>query len=379
MENTARQRTDLHQKKSIREAWWFRPILVHYLLLIIAILLPYYNNVQEGMTLEHIKHALINWDSHWYIGIAERGYESEKAAAFFPFVPILLKIFGSPYIVIGITQIAFFICLCLLREFFKRFNMTDSQMKAGIWFFAVNPCAIYYATIYTEVWTVLFSLASLHMAVKGKWFYACLFAAILTSTRATALIFGIFPLVLFLMSLWKKDWKMVRNSLLWGMSCTIGLLCYMIYLYYTFGDPMIFSTTQEKHWDHYSVLPWVQIIEGFHADFAIDIVEIRQGLWTLAVLFAFFGTVSIWRLRSNVKWESLGAILFVVITIIFTFSFGTRGMPMHSTLRYLSVLFPLYAVMAIVLPKPLRGVLIILFAIVSFMSAWNFTHHIWNL
>ncbi|SDZ30705.1 mannosyltransferase family protein [Bacillus sp. 166amftsu] len=379
MHNSLLQKRRLYSEQPHKKIWWLKPILAHYLLLILAILLPYYNNFHEGMTLEHFKHALINWDSLWYIEIAENGYKSRKATAFFPFVPILIKVFGNPYTVIAVTQVAFFICLYLLKEFFKRCNMNDSQIKAGIWLFAVNPCAIYYATVYTEVWIVLFSLASLHMAIKEKWLYAYIFAAILTSTRAPALLFGIFPFTLFIMSIWNKNWKLVRNSLLWGLSCTVGLTGYMIYLYRVFGDPLVFSTTQAENWGHYAVLPWIQIIEGFYAAFTVDIREIRQGLWISAVLFAFFGIGYIWRLKSHLKWESISAMLFVCITIIFIFSFGTRGLPMHSTLRYLSILFPIYAIIPLVVPKSIQRIIIIFFAIVSFMSAWNFTHHIWNL
>lgn len=100
-----------------QKIWWLKPILAHYLLLILAILLPYYNNFHEGVTLEHFKHALINWDSLWYIEIAENGYESRKATAFFPFVPILIKVFGNPYTVIAVTQVAFLFAYIYWRNF----------------------------------------------------------------------------------------------------------------------------------------------------------------------------------------------------------------------------------------------------------------------
>lgn len=356
--------------------WWLMPVLVHYLLLLVATFLPYYTVIPKSlMAYESRSQLWFQWDSLWYIEIAQNGYETERGTAFFPLVPIMIKIVHNPYIFLFITQIGFLACLYFLKEFYKRLNLNDKQIQIAIWFFVLNPCSIFYSTLYTELWTVLFSLLSLQMAINGKWWYAALFAAILTSTRATALIYGIFPLVLFLYSLFKRDWKMVIRSFGWGLSCTIGLLCYMIFLWWKFGDPLLFSHVQGKYWGHYSIEPWMQLIQGVK-DIQWDLRSPRQGVWLFTIIFTVLGLGGIWRIRSREKWETWGVILFVIISLLFNLSFGSQG-PLLSTLRYLSVLFPIYAVMAVVLPNSIKVLVLFLSTKMAFVGAWGFIHNDW--
>ncbi|WP_416827974.1 mannosyltransferase family protein [Ectobacillus polymachus] len=354
------------------------PFFVHYLIILLGTYLPYYKNTEHiPMAFNAMANTWFQWDSLWYLQIAQHGYQTTTATAFFPFVPVLIKVVNNVYVVLLLTGIAFFLCLYLLQELFKRMNLTEDQIRMGIWFFALNPCAFYYTTLYTEVWSVLFSLASLHMAVKGKWVYACLFAALLTSTRATTIWFGLYPLVLFIGSIRKKDWKMTGRALAWGLSILVGIVSYMVYLYVEFKDPLIFSTTQSVNWDHYFVWPWVQIVQGFFGTILADIRDGRQGLWIASVIFVYMGTVSIWKIRTTIPWERLGMILFTIANLILSFSFDTRGVPFYSTFRYVSVIFPIYGVMAVVLPKRMQRVVLGFFAIMTFIGAWTFTHHNW--
>jgi Gpi18-like mannosyltransferase len=354
------------------------PFFVHYLIILLGTLLPYYKNTENiPMAFNARADTWLQWDSLWYLQIAHKGYQTTTSTAFFPFVPLLLKAVNNVYVVLFITAIAFLICMYLLQEFFKRMNMTDEQIRMGIWLFALNPCAFYYTTLYTELWTVLFSLASLHMAIKGKWIYAFLFAALLTTTRATALIFGVFPLILFFMSLRKQDWKTAIKSVVWGLSTAVGLLSYMFYLYITYKDPIIFSTTQKVNWDHYWEWPWIQMVQGFFGTIFADIRDGRQGLWLVSMLFVYLGLFKIWTIRTNISWERWGIILFTIVNVLLAFSFNTRGVPFYSTFRYVSVVFPIYGLIAVVLPKRMQHIVLGLFAILAFVGAWTFTHHNW--
>ncbi|WP_416827958.1 hypothetical protein [Ectobacillus polymachus] len=367
-------------RKSIEIRSLLIPFIVHYLILFIATLVPFYKDTSYvGMEFNEYASHWIQWDSLWYIHIANFGYENTTAAAYFPFVPALIKIVHNVYIVFGITAIGFFICLYLLREFFIRMNLNKWQVTMGLLFFALNPASIYYATIYTELWTVLFALASLHMAVKGRWGYAALFAALVATTRGTALLFGIFPFVFFIYSIVKRKWQSVGRALVWGISCFAGLVAYMVLLYFIFGDPFVYSSTQGENWHHYWTLPWTQFIDGFHANLWTDLRESRQALWIASLLFSFWGLVSVWKVRSIIPWERIAIIIYVVANVLVNLCFGTKDAPLFSTFRYLSVIFPIYGIMAVSLSKPLQWIVLLFFTVISFMGAWTYTHHAWFL
>ncbi|WP_158594028.1 hypothetical protein [Cohnella faecalis] len=52
---------------------------------------------------------------------------------------------------------------------------------------------------------------------------------------------------------------------------------------------------------------------------------------------------------------------------------------MHSTFRYLSVFFPVYAAIAVIRTKQLRWLIVAGFAGLSFAGAWAYTHSAWYL
>ncbi|MFC5701745.1 mannosyltransferase family protein [Cohnella faecalis] len=368
----------LARKREMR--WWVWPVLVNLIILVAATYLPYFKSVaKDTMEFGDRAHFWFQWDSLWYMDIANNGYQDRKATAFFPFLPLLIRVLSNPYLVLLANQIAFVCCLHLLKKFFVRMNLNASQTRTAIWLFVLNPAAIYYSTLYTELWTVLFSLASLEMAAQKKWGWAALFAAILSSTRATALTFGFFPLALLVYSVLRADWKTSLRALLWGGSLLIGLLAYMTYLNGKFGDPFAFSATQSKDWDHYWVLPWKQVIEGLKDAMSGGIQIMKLPLLIVSLLFAFWGAVTIWKVPFRRAWHKWGAVLFVLSGILLTFSFGTENSPMHSTFRYLSVFFPVYAAIAVIRTKQLRWLIVAGFAGLSFAGAWAYTHSAWYL
>ncbi|WP_379970358.1 hypothetical protein [Ectobacillus sp. sgz5001026] len=356
------------------------PFLFHYLVLLLGTIIPYYKDTSHvGMAFNESAHSWIQWDSLWYIHIASFGYENTIAAAYFPFVPFLFQLVHNEAVMFGITAVGFAASLYLLQEFFKRMKMNDWQITMGLLLYALNPASIYFATIYTEVWTVLFSLASLHMATKNKWGYAGLFAAMVTTTRGTALLFGIFPFVLFVYSAVKRQWNGVKQALFWGLSCFVGIGAYMVLLYFIFGDPFMFSSTQKENWHHYWTLPWTQFIDAFHRNLWTDFRESRQALWIVTFLFSYWGLVSVWKQRATIEWERIAVIVFTVGNVLMTLCFGTEDAPLFSTMRYLSVIFPIYGIMATSLSKPFQWLILFIFAALSFMGAWTFTHHAWFL
>lgn len=193
-----------------------------------------------------------NFDGIFYVNISEYWYRGLDQA-FFPLYPIFLKVVtlssSVQPAVSGIIVSTF--SLIMLLYTFKKLMVLDGLKKYGTWailFLLLFPTSFFLQAVYTESLFLALVLLSFYFGRKGQFKLATFFAIFATATR----IVGIFllPALLLEVYLQMKDqkekvtiYKFLRKS--WIVLLTpLGLLSYMIFLWYKYADPLLFVHIQ---------------------------------------------------------------------------------------------------------------------------------------
>ncbi|MDQ5823269.1 MAG: hypothetical protein M3441_03545 [Chloroflexota bacterium] len=216
------------------------------------------------------------WDAAHYATIAKDSYAFDPAApaganvAFPPLFPFLLNLlsgllrwvsFGSDWgnrdygaiIVAGllISNVSFFVALGLLLKWLSpRLGHAGAAMVALA--MASMPTAFFFSAIYTESLFLALVLGAFLLARsewRWKWLCVGLLALLATLTRfAGALLLPVLALDYLAQTGWR--WRKVRPDALWLGLIPAGVLLYMGFLWWRFGDPLAMNKSMEQGWDH---------------------------------------------------------------------------------------------------------------------------------
>lgn len=294
-----------------------------------------------------------NFDGEHYTSIAIFGYKGIEQA-FFPVFPIILSTLSKPFqtdlyssifwiTVIGllVSNLSFVLALIYLWKLVK---MDYSKKIAYITIFSLLlfPTSFYFVSLYTESIFLLFSVLSFYFAKHNKWFLSGIFGGISSATR----VFGVFLLPSLLYEAFKK-----RSRLTVYLSlCLVplGLILYMIYLYFTTRDPIAFYTLQktvgEQHQSGITLLPQV----FYRYVKMLLTVDIMNPIYQTVVLEFFTGVIFTFLcLYGLIKKFNPGYLFYLIAGFLIPAFQGS----LSSSPRYVLVLFPAFILMAILLNK----------------------------
>jgi hypothetical protein len=304
-----------------------------------------------------------HFDDGAYVQIAHQGYASTRDVAYFPFWPLLVHFgglllggyFPFSYYLAGLllANICFYFTLvllyCLLCEDFE-----PSLAKRVIFYLAFYPYAIFFFLGYTESLFLILCVAVFLLLRRGKmldWWLAGGIAALATLTRSTGALLSLPFLIMYIRHFWipaernKHSWLQKVNALAPLVLIPAAALTFMIYLYYTKGNPFIFQTEEVAVWDRHFAWIWVtygrtlQVLLTYPL-FAVDFVK--------DLLDIVFTTLPIAALALGWKRLPLHYSLYALAVIVFSISFPLWTVnPMASMPRYMMSIFPLIVVFAL--------------------------------
>lgn len=207
----------------------------------------------------------VSWDSEYYLAIAVSGYEaptihrirgqigSSSASnpgywpfvipansqstpgislsyAFFPFYPMMMRLFAIPLSLFGLNEIATatlagvivsmlgtLAAMLALYEFGKD-DMDEASGIRAAFYLLIFPSAFFLAEIYTEGLFVGLAFSSLLLARRGYRGWAALIAIFATFTRAV----GVLLFIPMLIS-WIKEWEWMELDMEWKQIYYRGL------------------------------------------------------------------------------------------------------------------------------------------------------------
>lgn len=217
------------------------------------------------------------WDAAHYATIANNSYSfnpdspAGSNVAFAPLYPFLVDTLSSllPWITFGwnwgneewgatimagmlISNVSFFVALGLLIKWLRpRLGNGGAAMVALA--VASLPTAFFFSAMYTEslfLALVLGAFLVAHSDWRWKWLCVGLLGLLATLTRfAGVLLLAVFVVDYLAQTGWR--WRKVRLDILWLGLVPAGVLMYLGYLWWRFGDPWAMNKSMVEGWRHH--------------------------------------------------------------------------------------------------------------------------------
>jgi Gpi18-like mannosyltransferase len=308
-------------------------------------------------------YAWYHLDAIAYVNIAHHGYTFNPDTAFFPFWPLLehfggLLLGGSfpkAYYLAGLllANICFYFALVLLYRLLAQ-DFEASLARRALFFLAFYPYALFFFAGYTESLFLLLTLALFLVLRRGKaidWWLAGLFGLVATATRSTGIILAIPFLVVYIQRFWtpaqrgSHSWGKKINALLPIALIPLGVVAYMVLLYVTKGNPLFFVTQESNYgWHRHLSFPWVGITSAIGELFrgGVSGAAHLQNAADLTFTLLPLTVVAIGWKRMPLHYA-----LFALGVALFTLSFPQQIEPLTSQPRYMLILFPIMAMLAL--------------------------------
>jgi hypothetical protein len=311
------------------------------------------------------------WDSGFYLDIAATGYSYTSGqlstVAFFPLYPLLMRLitFGSQdhqlLTIVGwlISNVATLAAFALLYRLVA-LDWDESIAKCTVLYIALFPTSFFFNVVYTEGLFLFLTVAAFYCARQRWWLAAGILGGLSAATRVIGALL-VFPLAYE----WNKHKprRWLSPGFLLLVPC--GLLAYMFYLKFTFGDPLLFMKAQADWGRNTSLVDIPYLINSLltvpdlgnrilHAGVDIFLVIISAGL-LIALL---------WQDRKSYQMYAIYAFVIPLLSL------QVVSMP-----RYILVIFPFFIVMAQWLKKPV--IFAVTLAIMGVLQAILFAR--WSL
>ncbi len=362
---------------ALREATWVfglsRLMLVLITLVSIFIIPKYVDIYRHTLTLDPyfrrtsyslstLFHSWLRWDAKPYLNISYLGYKHTPDVAFFPlyplaqhFVGLLLGGYfrGSFYLAgILLANIFFYFALVLLYRLLAE-DFDRATARRSLIYLTFAPYALFFFAGYSESLFVLLCIAVFLLLRRGKpldWWLAGFCGFLAALTRSAGMFLAIPFLVAYVQRFWtasehkQHTWRERLNALVPIALLPAGALAYMLYLYYTKGDPFIFKIEEEAIWSRYFTLLWQTFAMVIEANVCQPSFTYLLGnLYTTT-----FTIIPLVALALGWKHLPLHYSLFALALVIFNLSFpGYTTQPLFSQPRFLLVIFPITVIFAI--------------------------------
>jgi GPI mannosyltransferase 2 len=171
-----------------------------------------YDTSNESTVLQ----SFANWDGVHFQDIATQAqYRYEKAHAFFPFLPWLVRIVADTAIRLvfdcslktainvtayGISNVSFVIAACLLNRLGREVFLQEREAYLAALLFCLNPASIFMSAFYTESIFAALSFGGMILSYRNRKYAASLIFCFAAATRSNGAILSV--LFIGLPSVW---------------------------------------------------------------------------------------------------------------------------------------------------------------------------------
>ena len=310
------------------------------------------------------------FDAEHYRYIADTGY-TEPMTAFFPIVPILIRIFGDTGIII-INNTAFLISMFILYE------LLDEKQVFPLYVYTFSPISFYSMIEYTEALFMFFTILSFYLFVKRR--FGIIFGIVLGLCSATRSVGSMlfFAIFIGMIILWYKKEIKIVDIFKTYIPATIISCLYPLYLQINFGNWKLFVDVQYDYWIRIDTNMFNTFEEQldiiFNNNHYINCTNATVCMYrlneeiTIAIGFVFI-ILLIVTIRNKCYDENFIVTIVYAVASILCFNTTIRDpyidAPTTSFFRYYMSIFPIYLSIGI-LPKIFQ--LIIMFWMICLSS-----------
>jgi hypothetical protein len=358
------------------QAWLLHCLLVFTTAGITEWLAPGRDQIRSRVsgTSELVLRPLSIWDGPWYLRIAEEGYVERLSAAFFPVYPLLIRflsdVTGLSFRASGvlISNMAFLGALILLHRLVgQQYGFTVARRTT--WLVALTPMGFFFSAVYTESLFLFLSLAAVVLAREGRWTLAA-FALLLVSLTRSVGVFVIVPMLFSLIEQRGLDFRrLLKPSLQLGAGAA-GPLIFAAHLQRLWDDPLLMSSVQSE-WTRSFSWPWKTLwtsLDEVRVHFVVEraacTAQIRDGQYLACLdrvgiernalsddLGVIFTGGAILLLIVAARRLAVGDTIYASLLFIFPLFKPTAVDQLLSMPRYISVAWPLFVVLAMLLER----------------------------
>jgi len=341
------------------------------------------------------------WDSNWYLSIAEDGYRSESAA-FFPLFPALVHVVGAA---IGSKMVAG-VLLSLAAAAVGAWAIVeiarplvgDAAARDSMLLLALYPTAFVFTSVYSEGLFLAFATTSFLAAQRGRPWLAGVLAALAVATRLTGL--ALVPALVAL--LWPRSRAQIPRLAPVILLPLMAVASVALLFDQKLGDSLAFVHAQ-RYWARDP--SWLGPLSGVYEALAtlpesldalaslparigtpddpasvlesLGAQNAQVGLWNVADLLVLAGAVAL----TVVAYRRLGLAfaLFSAASLAIATSAPGGVLPLHSMVRFVMVDFPVLIAGATLIsdrPQLRTGVLVTLGAVTA-VAGVAFGRAIW--
>lgn len=296
-----------------------------------------------------------SWDGLFFEHIAQYGYQTKLMTPYFPLLPLLMNLLHRvttlSYVHCGllVVNLSYLIALMVFYRL-ALVNMGQEIARRTLWLIMIFPTAFYFNVLYTEAMTLLTTILFFYFLSNNDWYKAMMsgfFASAAHTLGVVVILSGFCFLIRHRQALSVKQFWCRFFSL--GI-IAMGLLTYMIFLYFKFNNPFMFLTA-EAYW---------------HRTFTFPLVNVLQSLWVLmhnhlllltsahfisfvnifaTLIIVMLGGVMCFSYRKHLLF-TIEMKLFFIITLLICLCSGAHHGSVESYARFMVVLFPAFLVWA---------------------------------
>jgi len=332
------------------------------------------------------------WDSGWFLSIAEHDYTSKQVTAFFPLYPLLVHGVAEvvrSYVVAGVlVSLAAGAVAVIVLHRLARPLLGEAGANDTVLFVALYPLAFVFTAVYSDGLFLALAAGSFLAATQRRPLLAGVLGGLACGTR----LIGLALLPALIVLLWPRQRRdLLRLLPLALLPAAVG--AYALYLDHRFGDAWAFVRVQNIYWNRHvhAAGPlsglWLGVKFGYqgaselaqHLPRAPAVVQHKDQWASWNVIQLLLLIAAAW--LTWVAWRRLGAAfgLFSLATLLIILTSPADLVPLVSLPRFLLGDFPLFlALAAICANRPrLRRELLVAFAAIGGAAAVAFAHHVW--
>ena len=336
------------------------------------------------------------WDSGWFLQIADHGYFSKQATAFFPLYPLVVhgvaEVTRSSVVAGVLVSLAAGGTGVVVLHRIARPLLGHAGADDSVLLVALYPIAFVFTAAYSDGLFLVLAAGSFRAAMQRRALAAGVLGGLACATRPL----GLALLAALLVLLWPRSRRDVLGLVpLFLLPAAVG--AYALYLHYHLHDAWAFLHAQEGYpWNRHThgAGPLSGIWLGAKAGYqgGAELVRhlprgggapggfAKHDQWASWNVIQFLLLVAAAWL-TWVSWRRLGAAfgLYSVATLLIVLTSPADVVPLVSLPRFLIGDFPLFlALAAICARRPLlRSVVLYSFAVVGAAAAVGFAHHVW--
>lgn len=277
------------------------------------------------------------WDSSWYLSIAEGGYKSFPLEgpfanyAFFPLYPFLARavgwFVGGPFLGGLVVSNVAFLVACVFLYRLVALDDDAGTARRAVKYLIAAPTAFLFSAMLTESLFLALAVMCFYFARTKRWWAVGVLGFFLALSRAPGALVVV-PLLWMYLEQRGRSLRRVRPDALWLAGFPAGLCVFMAVNEALTGDALAFRHIQITAWGHHLQDP----VSALWGALSSDRFSYRFNGWYLVMVL---GLTLVLRRRVGTAY-----LLLIVVSLVPPMSYGTW----EAMTRYTVVIFPLYVI-----------------------------------